>query len=81
MESYYWQNEEPRSAYTKRNVLRLYEKAGMIQVGLIDLKHPDERKTVRVVSIDLNDLREHPEAVALFTQALKMAEEKDAPQE
>lgn len=81
MEPYYWQYEEPESAGTRRNVLHLYKKARVMQVGLIDLKHPDERKTVRLVSIDLNELHEHPEATLLITKALKMAEEENAAQE
>ncbi|MPM18637.1 hypothetical protein SDC9_65050 [bioreactor metagenome] len=77
MEQYYWQTEEPKSADTKRNILCFYQKAKVLQVRLIDLKHPEERKTVRTVSIDLAELREHPEAIALLHQALSSIESTD----
>ena len=68
--SKYWETEEPVVVATGKNVFKLYEAAGKLQVSTPDWVKSGIKLPGRTVTVDLKALREHPDAAGLFRQAI-----------
>ena len=67
----YWENEQPITASTKRNVFKLFKNADKLQVSNPNWTNDDgQEKQGKTVTIDLEALRAVPEALELMRQAL-----------
>ncbi len=63
----YWEEETPKVVDTGKNVLRLFDKAGKLQVAQPDWEDKDGmKKPGKTVTVDLDALRETPEAVEII---------------
>lgn len=71
----YWNEETPAVADTGKNILRLFRKAGRLQVSLpcwTDDK--GQERAGKTVTVDLDALSETPEALALLQSIMEELE-------
>ncbi|MGB9866938.1 MAG: hypothetical protein ACPLPR_03380 [Bacillota bacterium] len=68
----YWEKEKPIEAWTRKVCLFYYPEAGKLQVGVaLRDRETGERKRVKVVTLDKEDLTTHPEALQLLERVLQ----------
>ena len=68
----YWTHEKPIEIDTGANILRLFEKAGKMQICNPYWEDKDENKQHgKTVTLDITALLETPEAGAVFERLLK----------
>jgi hypothetical protein len=63
----YWEDEQPLVADSGKNVLRLFEKAGKLQVSMPYWTDKDGvQKPGKTITIDIQAVRATPEAIEIF---------------
>ncbi len=68
----YWEQEAGEEVRTGRVYLAYFEKAGKLQVGHLWYDHASgDLKRKKATVLDLEELRKHPQAVALLKKVLK----------
>ena len=68
----YWENEQPTTIDTGKNILRYFKEAGKLQVSQPNwINKENEEKPGKTVTVDLKALKETPEALKLIKQIIE----------
>ena len=73
----YWEQETPREAATSRVWLSWFEQAGKLQIAVVyrDRK-TGEAMRGQTVTLDVQDMADHPEVLDLLTACLAQARQE-----
>jgi len=66
----YWEQEEPREAFTNRISVTYYKEAGKLQLSLLYVNGDGEKKRGKTVTLDAEDMQLHPVAVDVIKSFL-----------
>ena len=71
MNNKYWENEQPLTVDTGRNILRYFKAACKLQVSMPNWTDKNgESKAGKMVTLDLTALRQSSEGTAIFAEII-----------